>query len=202
MKKIKAFTLAEILVTMGIIGVVAALTVPNLVSNYQNKTMAVKARKSVLEIEEAIDLLLTEEGKNSLTTSSLFGTNGIQNFAEKYLKTISNTDGFASEGYYPITTTAETKVNKFSCSNESYNGTPYVLADSTAICIVKKTSDIIIYMDINGAEPPNIGGRDMFSYIVNNDTTINKGVTNGCKNQALGGGCIGYLMEHNWKPIE
>lgn len=35
MEKFKAFTLAEVLVTLGIIGVVSAMTVPTLMQNYQ-----------------------------------------------------------------------------------------------------------------------------------------------------------------------
>lgn len=31
----KAFTLAEVLITLGIIGIVAAITIPNLIANYQ-----------------------------------------------------------------------------------------------------------------------------------------------------------------------
>ena len=31
----KGFTLAEILITLGIVGIVAALTIPTLISNYQ-----------------------------------------------------------------------------------------------------------------------------------------------------------------------
>ena len=34
MKK-RAFTLAEVLITLGIIGIVAALTMPTLIGNYQ-----------------------------------------------------------------------------------------------------------------------------------------------------------------------
>ncbi len=34
----KGFTLAEVLITLGIIGVVAMLTIPNLVANYQSDT--------------------------------------------------------------------------------------------------------------------------------------------------------------------
>ena len=47
MQKLKGFTLAEIIITMGIVGVIAALTVPDLLSDYQNKAMAVKIRKSI-----------------------------------------------------------------------------------------------------------------------------------------------------------
>lgn len=35
----KAFTLAEVLITLGIIGVVAALTIPTLVNNYRKKAI-------------------------------------------------------------------------------------------------------------------------------------------------------------------
>ena len=34
-----AFTLAEVLVTLGIIGVVAALTIPALIANYRNMVL-------------------------------------------------------------------------------------------------------------------------------------------------------------------
>ena len=33
----KAFTLAEVLITLGIIGIVAAMTIPNLMNNYTQK---------------------------------------------------------------------------------------------------------------------------------------------------------------------
>jgi len=38
MKKDFAFTLAEVLITLAIIGVVAAMTIPTLVANYQEKS--------------------------------------------------------------------------------------------------------------------------------------------------------------------
>lgn len=37
MKKVFAFTLAEVLITLGIIGIVAAMTIPTLINNYQKK---------------------------------------------------------------------------------------------------------------------------------------------------------------------
>jgi len=40
--KYKAFTLAEVLVTLGILGVVSAMTIPTLVSNYQAKSLRVQ----------------------------------------------------------------------------------------------------------------------------------------------------------------
>ena len=46
----KGFTLAEVLITLGIIGVVAALTLPSLIQNYKEKATvtAVKESYSIL----------------------------------------------------------------------------------------------------------------------------------------------------------
>ena len=54
MKRLKTgFTLAEVLITLGIIGVVAAITMPNLIGNYQYKTVGVKLAKFAAQLESA-----------------------------------------------------------------------------------------------------------------------------------------------------
>ncbi len=49
MKKI-GFTLAEVLITLGIIGVVAALTIPTLVNNYQKKTYVTGLQRAYAQL--------------------------------------------------------------------------------------------------------------------------------------------------------
>ncbi len=39
------FTLAEVLITLGIIGVVAAMTLPNLIANYRSKVAVTQLKK-------------------------------------------------------------------------------------------------------------------------------------------------------------
>ena len=41
----KAFTLAEVLITLGIIGVVAAMTMPSLIQNYKERETVSKVKK-------------------------------------------------------------------------------------------------------------------------------------------------------------
>lgn len=43
----KAFTLSEVLITLGIIGVVAAITLPTLVANYREKFLLFLQRKII-----------------------------------------------------------------------------------------------------------------------------------------------------------
>ena len=54
MKKFKSgFTLAEVLITLGIIGVVAAIVMPSVMSSYQYKTVGVKLAKFASQLEGA-----------------------------------------------------------------------------------------------------------------------------------------------------
>ena len=60
--KSAAFTLAEVLITLGIIGVVAALTLPTLTSNYRKKVVATRLKKFYSNINQAIALSETQNG--------------------------------------------------------------------------------------------------------------------------------------------
>lgn len=52
----KAFTLAEVLITLGIIGIVAAMTLPTLIGNYKEKILVVQVKKSYAELQNAIKM--------------------------------------------------------------------------------------------------------------------------------------------------
>lgn len=49
-----AFTLAEVLVTLGIIGVVAAITMPTLIDNHQKKVAATRLEKFYSMMSQAV----------------------------------------------------------------------------------------------------------------------------------------------------
>lgn len=57
-----AFTLAEVLVTLGIIGIVAALTMPMLVQNYNKRITEVRLKKFYSVMNQAIDRLKVDYG--------------------------------------------------------------------------------------------------------------------------------------------
>lgn len=58
----KGFTLAEVLITLGVIGIVAALTLPTLVANYKEKELVVKTKKTYSNIANAIILAQQDNG--------------------------------------------------------------------------------------------------------------------------------------------
>ena len=67
----KAFTLAEVLITLGIIGVVAALTLPAVIQNYQKRSLEVATKKFYSVITQAVKQYMTDEGIDDLRGSSL-----------------------------------------------------------------------------------------------------------------------------------
>lgn len=66
MNKKTAFTLAEILITLGIIGVVVAITLPTIVTNYQKEKTISYVRKFYNEINNAIRLSVVQNGNVEL----------------------------------------------------------------------------------------------------------------------------------------
>ena len=51
----KAFTLAEVLITLGVIGLVAAMTLPSLIGNYQKKEPVVRLKVAYSLLNQAIE---------------------------------------------------------------------------------------------------------------------------------------------------
>ena len=50
----KGFTLAEVLITLGIIGVVAAMTLPTLIEKHQKKVSAVRLEQTYSQLSQAV----------------------------------------------------------------------------------------------------------------------------------------------------
>ena len=59
-KKKIAFTLAEVLITLAIIGIVAAMTIPTLVAKYQEKVMVTKVKQAHSQLMNAIQLYVAQ----------------------------------------------------------------------------------------------------------------------------------------------
>lgn len=60
--KIVAFTLAEILIVIGILGILAELTIPSLVSSYQKKLYVVRLQKAYSQINQVLQKMAIDNG--------------------------------------------------------------------------------------------------------------------------------------------
>ncbi len=80
----KAFTLAEVLITLAIIGVVAALTIPAVVRNYEKHVMETRLKKIYSQILQAFNTAQVENS-DPQHWETVQGINGSGDFAQKYL---------------------------------------------------------------------------------------------------------------------
>ena len=67
------FTLAEVLITLGIIGVVAALTAPQLVTNSRNEATCSKLATTVSNLENAFQNAMVQEEATGLKDTQFWG---------------------------------------------------------------------------------------------------------------------------------
>ena len=66
------FTLAEVLITLMIIGIVAALTIPSVISNYQQQEFKTGLKKAVSVLNEAIQTNIAQDGETPYENADLF----------------------------------------------------------------------------------------------------------------------------------
>jgi len=104
------FTLAEVLITIGVIGVVAAVTIPNMISNYKKHVVETRLVKFYSTINQAIKLAEADYGdkagwesyENGVETdddgniTKTYSEDWVNKYVKPYLKAdtkITNTNG-------------------------------------------------------------------------------------------------------------
>ena len=157
-----AFTLAEVLITLGIIGIVAAMTIPTLLTNYQKKSTAIKAKKAYAELLQAIKL--SEYDNESIESWDIGKKSSLEN-TEKYV------EKYIMPYYKGLTLCSTGNDNKCGMS-VSGHGANYITLNGTEIAIKASPSDslnILLYIiiDINGKKKPNLIGYDAFYFTIN-----------------------------------
>ena len=211
-----AFTLAEVLVTLGIIGVVSAMTVPSLMQNYQRQSYVTQLHKVYNELSQALVQYQNDKNALNLKEAGLTNQAAIENFVEKYFKVVNDcgatkTPCFASQ-YKKLTGTAVATWNPKA---------HYVISSGASIGVGEVlTGDTLfrVYVDINGQKGPNIWGRDIFiMYIYKNglldDSTLSATSTapmteadrtsmfnTSCNTSTTSiHGCFGKILNDNWE---
>lgn len=62
-KFVCGFTMAEVLITLGITGIVAAMTLPAVINNSRNKQLEAGLKRSYSVISQALDMYQAETGE-------------------------------------------------------------------------------------------------------------------------------------------
>ncbi len=215
------FTLAEVLITLGIIGVVAAMTLPSVINKYKIKQLRTAFLRSSSVIQNAANLTASEFGYGSFKelSSSMCGTvskgdsaacktSNQQNFAAINDFFISQLDVVKKYTYLNILS-LKLKVDNFSNLYEfnygslygigGNTGGLYLLKDNSAISGMafyhhEPSDGISITFDTNGPHKgPNRYGYDIFLY--NTGTWYKLCTKNQDGNLYNGRGCYDYALK-------
>ena len=90
MKKFVAFTLAEVLVTLGIIGVVSAMTIPTLMQNHQRKTYVTQLNQVYNLLSQAFVSYMNDKNALNLYFQKIW--NGGKSFLVDVTGTLYDTE--------------------------------------------------------------------------------------------------------------
>ena len=185
--KVKAFTLAEVLITLAIIGVVAAMTMPALIQNYQKRALETQIKHFYSTFSQAVKQYMADYGTDDLRNTPLASDNygednyaspeaiaSIRNFMTKYLKVVKECDHAPSDCFAKEYRSYDGKVYNDmginAMNNESWYYEncyrDYVLADGAVVKIAywnSGTGPIDIIVDVNGQKGPNKAGYDVLN---------------------------------------
>lgn len=221
----KGFTLAEILITLSIVGVVAVLTIPATMRNYQKKVYVAQLQKVYSQISEAALAVMNDEhsddfyetlaGRQNSCDAAGNCTQGLGYLLNKYLE--PERKNCATTGCLPTGINAYKTISGVSAGSVSSEYCAQT-ANGATICgfFNPNNTCMSIAVDVNGVDKPNIVGRDLFVMDIHKDGAIsdygsgcsvgsqgcaasqcNMGTIDGIYSRACG--CLTSVMEAGWK---
>ncbi len=161
-KSTLAFTLAEVLITLAIVGVVAALTLPNLIASYQKKQTVTRLKKAYSVVSQAIQMSEVENGmKDTWTLDNIHAKTFFNIYLKKYIVYTKELSPSELDVVSP-----RTLLNGQKWSGTTYNpnnsAAHHILLPDGVLMTFNKAGGMWIAIDVNGLQKPNQCGKDTF----------------------------------------
>lgn len=180
MRRIKnAFTMAEVLITLGILGIVIAMTLPTVINNAQNKELETRFKQAYSQIYQAVLLIGNEDPELWQTYCS--GDRGVskiflKNFSKQF-QTITYYDidtrdlkdlGYKNSRFY------SSDIGKKYFNVDSHDSGAFVVKNGMIIfnsgCWWGYALDFVV--DTNGLKGPNKFGYDVFYFQISKNNQL------------------------------
>ena len=163
----KAFTLAEVLITLGVIGIVAAMTLPTVITNYKKKQTVVQLKKAYTELSQAMKLAENKHGflegwdlSNFATAQERTDYFG-ENYVYPFIKTVRKCAP-SSEECWVDSPDAGSAVNLATGRNSFVTVSGY----SVYYWVHQVGNGAWFIVDVNGKKLPNKLGNDQFRFVM------------------------------------
>ena len=164
-----AFTLAEVLITIGVIGIVAAIAIPSLINHYNDKVLETKYKKTKSILINGYKLMMAKD--QVFDVSQLPFTNDFDEYVAQahkdVFKILSDTKGGLDAETLPKDYAIEDNdsPSQFNWEDVSY---AFQTTDGMLYGIEQgeELNNLYIYADINGASSPNMVGKDLYKFSI------------------------------------
>ncbi len=214
-----AFTLAETLITLGTIGVVAAITIPGLMTAYKKHATATKLERAVSVINQAIRLSENENGQMENWNKNLSEEEFINTYFRPFMTIMQVCNTSNPCGYYQTSTAYiwsylsgaygvyGSPFNTNRQGLQTADGFMYFFSKASGSSI-SQDNDKMIIIDLNGSDKPNVLGKDVFFFLRDeeSDSIIPYGgdksydtIKNDCKENGVGLYCAALIRQNGWK---
>ena len=177
LKKKAAFTLAEVLITLGIIGIVAAMTLPTLLSNVQDKILESESKKAANIVANGYKLMMARDEifkvENLPFLSNCEEMEDMDCVSKGHKDSFSITNDSAGGLNSDIMPAQYSIDGKSQPSQFHWSDTKYMFTtgDGMIFGVIPDETftsfDVIV--DVNGKNNPNIAIKDLHKYRFNGE---------------------------------
>lgn len=197
------FTLAEVLITLGIIGVVAAMTLPTVMHKIEKTILKNQIKKSYSTLTQVQQKVMFDWG-DTLSIDEGWGYRDFHNAMLNSLKIIKKCEGNALAKHC---VPEYVGLNVSQCSGFSENSvynlkTVYILNDGEIIIPYHEDWRALWLIDVNGLKGPNKVGYDLFEVQFDSANKRLGFKGKGCLNQGnpppVSGGLDDYKDIEKW----
>lgn len=215
--KIKAFTLTELLIALGIIGTIAAISIPSLMNTINNRLLATQLKSNVTAIQQlASDKLVTDKVRSLEDTDFKSATTLLNEGNFSIAKICDSASACWDQEYKRLSdlnVTTRTPGGTEGNIRTAFLKNGALLSYSTNSLNLSDGDKTVgnFYIDVNGRDKPNILGRDYFCFYItgkgkiidawtanNKPTPSDTQLLNGCKDASTMTGCLTYIQQQGW----
>ena len=205
------FTLAEVLITLGVIGVVATMTMPTVIQNYQKQNVVSKLKKTYTTLNQALKLSEIDNSEYKYWDSSLDARDYFEKYWKPYLKVVKICQTYSDCGYksdFPFKT-IKGESDSTSVVYPSAR-TTFILNNGILVIMSLRGGNYLtpnqnVIIDINASNPPNMFGKDVFRFERNEKGLLypykydlsENDINSGCNLSGLY--CSAKIMHDGWK---
>lgn len=165
----KAFTLAEVLITLVVIGIVAAITIPIIQQKYEKRALYSQFMKTYSTLNQAMSMSISMgSGTSGYDLDSIEGSqanaeNFLNTYIKPYVRVIKTEPCWGLKGI-KVKHLAGGELGEGCDIQALYNASDaLILQDGSAIAVLGTGRDpkAEIIIDVNAAKGPNVYGRDI-----------------------------------------